>query len=333
MGRGHGAQAGNWGGSFLAVPEQRARTRRTPSTLANWLTAPEQQAKLFAEAGQLPEFAQALAYPRSKVTRATSTSTTHPSGRSSPTPPRASPRSVLGPKDQLIQENIGNIGILQVEQQGKSPEEGWEAAVKKIDDAGEVTWQPEPTPPRPPRGARPGRRRRVAPPRSAAAAAYRRDARWSPYAFIAPFFLFFAAFGLFPLLYTGWASLHNVCAADPTRHGVGGAATTSRGCCEDEFFWNALRNTVTIGVISTVPQLAMALGLAHLLNYRLRGSMFFRVVMLTPYATSVAAATLVFALLFGRDYGMINWGLGLVGFDPSTGRTARGRRRSPSRPS
>ena len=143
---------------------------------------------------------------------------------------------------------------------------------------------------------------------------YRRDARWSPYAFIAPFFLFFAAFGLFPLLYTGWASLHNVSLHDPTQMEWAGLHNFSR-LWEDEFFWNALRNTVTIGIISTVPQLAMALGLAHLLNYRLRGSMFFRVVMLTPYATSVAAATLVFALLFGRDYGMINWVLGLVGFD------------------
>ncbi|SCK54974.1 cellobiose ABC transporter membrane protein [Streptomyces sp. WMMB 714] len=143
---------------------------------------------------------------------------------------------------------------------------------------------------------------------------YRRDARWSPYAFIAPFFLFFAAFGLFPLLYTGWASLHNVSLHDPTHMEWAGLHNFSR-LWEDEFFWNALRNTATIGVLSTVPQLAMALGLAHLLNYRLRGSMFFRVVMLTPYATSVAAATLVFALLFGRDYGMINWALGLAGFE------------------
>ena len=40
------------------------------------------------------------------------------------------------------------------------------------------------------------------------------------------------------------------------------------GLLDDEFFWTALRNTFTLGVISTVPQLMMALGLAHLLNYR-----------------------------------------------------------------
>lgn len=143
---------------------------------------------------------------------------------------------------------------------------------------------------------------------------YRRDVRWSPYAFIAPFFLFFAAFGLFPLLYTGWASLHRVTLNDPTAMDWAGLHNYSR-LLDDDFFWDALRNTFTIGVISTVPQLLMALGIAHLLNYRLRGSMFWRVAILTPYATSVAAATLVFVLLFGRDYGMINWSLGTVGLD------------------
>ena len=59
----------------------------------------------------------------------------------------------------------------------------------------------------------------------------------------------------------------------------------------------------------------MALGLAHLLHYKLRGATFFRVSLLMPYATSVAAATIVFAMLFGRDFGLINWFLGVFGFD------------------
>ncbi|MDJ0379697.1 sugar ABC transporter permease [Streptomyces sp. G-G2] len=143
---------------------------------------------------------------------------------------------------------------------------------------------------------------------------YRWDLRWSPYAFVAPFFLFFAVFGLFPLLYTGWAALHQVELTDPDSMQWVGLRNFTR-LLDDEFFWNALRNTFTIGVLSTVPQLAIALGLAHLLNYKMRGSAFFRVAVLTPYATSVAAATLVFVLIFGRDYGMANWALGLVGFD------------------
>jgi cellobiose transport system permease protein len=136
----------------------------------------------------------------------------------------------------------------------------------------------------------------------------------TPYAFVTPFFLIFGAFGLFPMIYTAWVSLHQVELGTPedmTWVGFG----NYRNLLESEFFWNALRNTFTIGIISTVPQLMMALGLAHLLNYAMRGRTFFRVAMLMPYATSVAAATLVFAGLFGRDFGFINWILGFVGVD------------------
>lgn len=137
----------------------------------------------------------------------------------------------------------------------------------------------------------------------------------SPYAYVAPFFALFAAFGLFPLLYTAYVSLYRVELQTPGEmewRGLDNYTTL----LHDEFFWNALRNTFSIGVISTVPQLLMALGLAHLLNYKLRGRAFFRVAMLLPYATSVAAATLVFAQLFGRDFGLVNWTLDLVGIDP-----------------
>ncbi|MGW2378170.1 carbohydrate ABC transporter permease [Kitasatospora sp. NPDC001683] len=141
---------------------------------------------------------------------------------------------------------------------------------------------------------------------------YRWDLKASPYLYVAPFFVCFLAFGLFPLIYTGWVSLHSVDLQTPDRMQWRGFDNYTR-LFHDDLFRNALRNTVTIGVLSTVPQLLMALGLAHLLNYRLRGRGFFRIAMLAPYATSIAAATLVFTLLFGRDYGMINWLLGHLG--------------------
>ncbi|MEU9734325.1 sugar ABC transporter permease [Streptomyces sp. NPDC048002] len=137
----------------------------------------------------------------------------------------------------------------------------------------------------------------------------------SPYAYIAPFFTLFAAFGLFPLIYTAFVSLYRVELQTPGDMEWRGLDNYT-ALLGDEFFWTSLRNTFTIGVLSTVPQLVMALGLAHLLNYRLRGRTFLRTAMLLPYATSVAAATLVFAQLFGRDFGLINYVIGLVGIDP-----------------
>jgi cellobiose transport system permease protein len=140
------------------------------------------------------------------------------------------------------------------------------------------------------------------------------DFKAAPYTFVAPFFIIFGAFGLYPLIYTGWISLHQVELQTPDQRTWVGFGNYSDLLADDRF-WHALANTFSIGVISTVPQLLMALGLAHLLNYRLRGSTFFRVAVLTPYATSVAAATLVFGMIFGRDFGMLNWFLHLVGIN------------------
>ncbi|MEE1784518.1 sugar ABC transporter permease [Streptomyces sp. SP17BM10] len=147
---------------------------------------------------------------------------------------------------------------------------------------------------------------------------HRWDHAASPYVFVAPFFVVFAVFGLFPLLYTGWLSLHQVSLynVDQTDWvGLQNYRDLLTGPASD-LFWHALRNTVTLGVLSTVPQLLIALGLAHLLNYRLPARGFFRTALLAPYATSVAAATLVFALIFSPEGGMANWLLGLVGAGP-----------------
>jgi cellobiose transport system permease protein len=141
---------------------------------------------------------------------------------------------------------------------------------------------------------------------------YKLDVKGSPYAYIAPFFLLFFAFGLFPLIYTAYVSLHRVELGTLSQQTWVGMANYTR-LLHDEFFWNALRNTFTLGVLSTVPQLLMALGLAHLLNYRLRGRTLWRISMLAPYVTSTAAAAIVFAELFGRDYGFINWVLSAFG--------------------
>jgi cellobiose transport system permease protein len=136
--------------------------------------------------------------------------------------------------------------------------------------------------------------------------------RLAPYAYVAPFFVLFLIFGLFPLLFTFYISFFEW---DPIgEHHFVGLANFSQ-LLHDPRFWGALRNTFSIWVLSTVPQLFIALCLAHLLNHvRLRFATLFRMSVLVPYITSVAATTIVFAQMFDRDYGMINWFIGLFGF-------------------
>ncbi|MCE7081031.1 carbohydrate ABC transporter permease [Streptomyces sp. ST2-7A] len=138
--------------------------------------------------------------------------------------------------------------------------------------------------------------------------------RVAPYTYIAPFFLLFAVFGLFPLLFTFYIALFDW---NPIGDRTFIGFDNFTRLWEDGRFWNATRNTLSIWFLSTVPQLLAALLLAHLLNHaRLRFSGFFRMTMLVPYITSVAATTIVFAQMFDRDYGLLNWLLGLVGIGP-----------------
>jgi cellobiose transport system permease protein len=141
----------------------------------------------------------------------------------------------------------------------------------------------------------------------------RLDKTASPYIFIAPFFVIFGIFGLFPLGYTAWVSLHAWdISGDQGFVGVDNFVTLFG----DPDFWNAIVNTLGMLILSTVPQLVIALILANALNQRLKGLAFYRLGVLAPIVTSVAAVGIVFSQIFDRDAGLANGLLHLVGVQP-----------------
>ncbi|TNY38013.1 carbohydrate ABC transporter permease [Thermomonospora catenispora] len=139
------------------------------------------------------------------------------------------------------------------------------------------------------------------------------DMKFSPYLFVSPYFLLFAAFGAFPMLYTLWVALHDWDLVG-SRDFVGPA--NFRMVLSDPQFWNAVWNTAGMFVVATVPQLLLALMLANALNRRMRGQTLLRMGVLAPMVTSVAAVAIVFSQLFSRDFGLINYVLGWFGADP-----------------
>jgi multiple sugar transport system permease protein/alpha-1,4-digalacturonate transport system permease protein len=74
----------------------------------------------------------------------------------------------------------------------------------------------------------------------------------------------------------------------------------------DKTFWTALWNTVYYTAFHIPLTLVAALGLALLLNRKLRGVAFFRTAAFFPYITSMVALTYVWNLLFSPQYGPIN---------------------------
>ncbi|MER7814588.1 ABC transporter substrate-binding protein [Streptomyces sp. NPDC096153] len=123
----------NWGGSFLIVPEA-GKNKTEAAKLAAWLTAPEQQAKLFEKRGSFPSAKAAYSLPAVSGAK-------HdyfggaPIGEIFSRAAEGIPVTIVGPKDLVIAQNLADVGMLQVDQKGRSSKEGWEAAVKAIDNA------------------------------------------------------------------------------------------------------------------------------------------------------------------------------------------------------
>jgi multiple sugar transport system permease protein len=90
---------------------------------------------------------------------------------------------------------------------------------------------------------------------------------------------------------------------------------------DDASFWTALRNTLYYTVFHIPLTMGASLGLAMLLNRRLRGVAFFRTVAFFPYITSIVAVAQVWNMLFSPEFGPINALLRAVGIDNGPGWT------------
>jgi len=123
----------------------------------------------------------------------------------------------------------------------------------------------------------------------------------------------FLIFGLAPIIYSVYIAFFNWDALG-TQEFIG--IQNFIDLVADDRFWNALYNTIDIWLLSTIPMLILSIGLAAILhNPHLRGSTFWRTILLVPNITSVLAIAIVFGQLFGRDFGMVNLVIGALGFD------------------
>ncbi|OUM42045.1 carbohydrate ABC transporter permease [Arthrobacter sedimenti] len=140
------------------------------------------------------------------------------------------------------------------------------------------------------------------------------DVKLSPYLYISPFFLLFAITGLFPLLYTAWVSLH-------TWNLIGGQGEFTglenyEFVLAQPFFWNAVGNTFSIFLLSSIPQVVVAIAIAAVLDANLRARTFWRMGVLVPFVVAPVAVGLIFNNLFADQAGLFNELLTGIGLDP-----------------
>lgn len=133
---------------------------------------------------------------------------------------------------------------------------------------------------------------------------FQRRVKLAPYFFVAPFFILFFTFFLFPSLAALILSFFKW-------NGIGSpdwiAVRNFQRLFEDLNFWMAVRNTVIYMLASLFIVVPMSLVLAALLNSRDLGFRdFWRTAYFSPIVTSSIAIALVFSLLYSTDYGLIN---------------------------
>lgn len=140
------------------------------------------------------------------------------------------------------------------------------------------------------------------------------DVKLSPYLYISPFFVLFAITGLFPLIYTAWVSLHswNLIGGQGEFTGL----ENYEFVLAQPFFWNAVGNTFSIFLLSSVPQVVIAIAIAAVLDANLRARTFWRMGVLVPFVVAPVAVGLIFNNLFADQAGLFNEMLVGVGLDP-----------------
>ncbi|MFD2115563.1 carbohydrate ABC transporter permease [Paenibacillus yanchengensis] len=133
------------------------------------------------------------------------------------------------------------------------------------------------------------------------------------YIFTLPFILNILVFVLFPFIFSGYISftqwdLFNA----PEWVGLDNWINVLK----KEEFWISMRNVFVFALIFVPIQTLSAFLIAFLLNQAIRGKSLFRLFYFLPVVTPWLAGGVVWSWMFNYQYGVINWVLEFIGFDP-----------------
>ncbi|MGQ4486435.1 sugar ABC transporter permease [Streptomyces sp. 372A] len=132
--------------------------------------------------------------------------------------------------------------------------------------------------------------------------------------FVLPFLVVFALFLVWPVVQGLWMSLTDASLSLRGTEFVGFANYTE--AFGDPDVWSSLGNTVFFTVISCVPLVLVALGMALLVHSGLAGQWVWRLAYFAPYLLPVTVVTLIWTWLYQPDIGLGNQLLTSLGMEP-----------------
>lgn len=125
------------------------------------------------------------------------------------------------------------------------------------------------------------------------------------YLFISPFFVLFAIFGLYPLLFSLYMSFLKW---DGLTQSQWVGLSNFAAMLDDEILWRSLWNTLIIGLLYVPPMMILAFLFAQLLNAQwLKFRAVYRAAFFLPSVTPMAVIAVVFGLIFSAEKGVLNY--------------------------
>lgn len=131
------------------------------------------------------------------------------------------------------------------------------------------------------------------------------------YLFLAPNFLGFLLFSFLPVLASVGISLTDWNISGQFQ--ITGLENYRYMFSGDPKFYTILSNTIYFTLLYVPLVLAAALGLALLVNRGIRTVIIFRFMFFLPVVTSAVAASMVFQWIYNREFGLLNYLLGIFG--------------------
>lgn len=124
--------------------------------------------------------------------------------------------------------------------------------------------------------------------------------------FLLPTLIFLMAMAIFPLIWSLSLSFFRWKAAAALPKTFLGFLNYYQIFFKDARFWNSLRFTIMYAVIGVSIELFLGMGLANLLNGKIKFRNFFRILFLLPMASPPIAVAFIWRMLFHPDQGVIN---------------------------
>lgn len=136
-----------------------------------------------------------------------------------------------------------------------------------------------------------------------------------PFPWLFPAAALMVVFGIYPLVYAIWLSLHK---RNPvTRMNVFNPSYNWMKALGDERVWNALTNTLLYTGVALVAQLVLGMAIALLLDSDRKGYALMRAMMTLPLVLPPAVTAMMFLMMENGSFGVLSRGLIATGLLPT----------------